>query len=249
MGIITGPRGDATIHATMYGAQSHESDAEHHNRPTMPPQKSLSRRKATLALCLAAGLVTAIITQAVAQTPPATVRIRGTIISVTPTTLTVKDRSGEVIELLMSDKLVVSEIFPIKLEDIKPGDYIGTAAMPQADGTQRAIAVSVFPETSRGTGEGHRPFDLLPQSTMTNATVADVGAIADTPTGRKLQLKYKEGEKTVIVPTDASIVTSRAGDRSLLLAGASVSLTAQNIGEKPTVLRINAGRNGFVLPY
>ena len=167
----------------------------------------------------------------------------------TATNLVVKDRSGEVVDLLISDKLVISEVYPIKLEDIKPGSYIGTAAMPQADGTQRAIAVSVFPEAARGTGEGHRPFDLLPQSTMTNATVADVGAITNTSAGRQLQLKYKDGEKTVIVPADAPVVTSRPGDRTLLVAGASVSLFAQEVAGKPTVMRMNVGKNGFALPY
>jgi hypothetical protein len=217
----------------------------------MMPVTAPTRRSATLALCLVAclGSAFAFIGQAGAQTPPATVRMRGTLLSVTPATLTVRDRSGEVVELAISDKLVVSEVFPIRLEDIRPGSYIGTAAMPQADGTQRAIAVSVFPEAARGTGEGHRPFDLLPQSTMTNATVADVSAITDTPAGRRLQLKYKDGEKTVIVPPDAPVVTSRPGDRSLLVPGASVSLFAQAMDGKPVVMRINAGRNGFALPY
>ena len=203
----------------------------------------------SLAAVLTASVGSAFISQALAQTPPAAVRMRGTILGLTPSTMTVKDRGGEVVELVISDKLVVSEVFPIRLEDIKPGSYIGTAAMPQADGSQRAIAVSVFPEAARGTAEGHRPFDLLPQSTMTNATVSDVGAIADTPTGRKLILKYKDGEKVVLVPADAPIVTSRAGDRSLLVVGASVSLFAQMMDGKPTVMRINAGRNGFELPY
>ena len=215
---------------------------------TLQAARSTSRRSATVALCLAAYACTALITESLAQTPPA-VRMRGSIVSVTPTSLVVKDRSGEVVDLLMSDKLVVSEVYPIKLEDIKPGSYIGTAAMPQADGTQRAIAVSVFPEAARGTGEGHRPFDLLPQSTMTNATVADVGNIANTPTGRQLQLKYKDGEKTVIVPADAPVVTSRPGDRTLLVPGASVSLFAQEVAGKPTVIRMNVGKNGFALPY
>ena len=203
---------------------------------------------ALLALALSASLFT-LTSESLAQTTPAPVRMRGTILNVTPGTLTVKDRSGEVVELLLSDKLVVNEVFPIKLEDIKPGSYIGTAAMPQADGTQRAIAVSVFPEAARGLAEGHYPFDLLPQSTMTNATVADVSAIAGASTGRQLQLKYKDGEKTVIVPADAPIVTAKPGDRSLLVPGASVSLSAQAIDGKPTVLRINAGKNGFALPY
>jgi hypothetical protein len=158
----------------------------------------------------------------------------------------VKERSGELIDLALPANLVVSEVFPITLADIRPGSYIGTAAMPQADGTQRAIAVTVFPESARGTGDGHRPFDLQPQSTMTNATVADVVAAS---AGRKLQLKYKDGEKTIVVPPEAPIVTFRPGDRSLLVPGASVSLTAQAIDGKPTALRINAGRNGFALPY
>ena len=187
--------------------------------------------------------------QATAQTPLPTVRIRGNIVSVTPTNIVVKARSGEVVDLLMADNMRISEVYPIKLEDIKPGSYIGTAATPQADGSQRAIAVSVFPEVARGTGEGHRPFDLLPQSTMTNATVDDVGTIANTAAGRTLKLKYKGGEKTVIVPADAPVVTSRPGDKSLLVPGASVSLFAQEVAGKPTVVRVNAGKDGFALPY
>ena len=187
--------------------------------------------------------------QATAQTPLPTVRIRGNIVSVTPTNIVVKARSGEVVDLLMADNMRISEVYPIKLEDIKPGSYIGTAAMPQADGTQRAIAVSVFPEAARGTGDGHRPFDLLPQSTMTNATVDDVGTVANTAAGRTLKLNYKGGEKTVIVPADAPVVTSKPGDKSLLVPGASVSLFAQEVAGKVTMLRINAGKDGFVLPY
>ncbi|WP_293398763.1 hypothetical protein [Polaromonas sp.] len=204
----------------------------------------MQQRRAFAAFC-AFFLATSI---AAAQTPPV-VRMRGNIVSVTPTSMVVKDRSGEVVDLLISDKLVVSEVYPIRLEDIKPGSYIGTAAMPQADGTQRAIAVSVFPEAARGTGEGHRLFDLLPQSTMTNATVDDVGTISNSAAGRTLKLKYKDGEKTVIVPADVPVVTSRPGDRSLLVPGASVSLFAQEVAGKPTVLRLNAGKNGFALPY
>lgn len=219
----------------------------------------LSRRHVAVTFCLAAILGSTCINASIAQTPSPspspssspspTLRIRGNIVSATPTSLVVKDRSGEVVELLMSDKLVVSEVYPIKLEDIKPGSYIGTAAMPQADGTQRAIAVSVFPEAARGTGEGHRTFDLLPQSTMTNATVDDVATTSNSVAGRTLRLKYKDGEKTVLVPAETPIVTSRASDRSLLVAGASVSLFAQTVDGKPTALRINVGKNGFALPY
>jgi len=150
------------------------------------------------------------------------------------------------VDLALTDHLVVSEVYPIALADIGPNSFIGTAALPQPDGTLRAIAVTVFPESSRGVGEGHRPFDLQPQSTMTNATVADVAAA---PVGRRLQLKYKDGEKTLVVPPEAPVVTFRPADRSLLVPGASVSLSAQEIAGRPTALRVNAGRNGFVLPY
>lgn len=191
-------------------------------------------------------LATALPAAAWAQSPAAVVRLRGTVQSVGPSSMVVRERSGESIELALTDHLVVSEVYPIALADIGPNSFIGTAALPQPDGTLRAIAVTVFPESSRGVGEGHRPFDLQPQSTMTNATVADVAAA---PVGRRLQLKYKDGEKTLVVPPEAPVVTFRPADRSLLVPGASVSLSAQEIAGRPTALRVNAGRNGFVLPY
>ena len=210
---------------------------------------ALRTTTASLALGLVAGLCAAQTPAplpAAASTAVPTVRLRGTVQSVTPDMLTVKERSGEVIPLVITDRLVVNEVYPIALADIQPGSYVGTAAMPQPDGSQRAIAVTVFPETARGVGEGFHAFDLQPQSTMTNATVADVLAA---PTGRTLQLKYKNGEKTIVVPPEAPVVTFRPGDRSLLVPGASVSLSAQAVDGKPTAMRINAGRNGFVLPY
>ena len=206
---------------------------------------STTRYTVALALSLVAPLVLA---QTTVPTAPAAsaARVRGTIQAVAPGTLTVKDRSGEVLELVLPPKVTVSEVYPMALADIQPGSFIGTAAMPQADGTERAIAVTVFPESARGAGEGHRPFDMLPQSTMTNATVADVVA---SPPGRTLQLKYKDGERAIVVPLDAPVVSFKPGDASLLVVGASVSLTAQLVDGKPTITRINAGRNGFQLPY
>lgn len=200
---------------------------------------TFARPLAALALGLSLNLC-------LAQSAAPVQRLRGTVQSVTASTLVVKERRGEVIELELNDKVTVTEVYPIALADIKPGSFIGTAAMPQADGTQRAIAVTVFPEASRGVGEGHRPFDLQERSTMTNATVADVLTATQ---GRTLQLRYQGGEKTVVVPMDAPIVTFRPGNRSLLVPGASVSLSAQLIDGKPTVLRVNAGTAGFVLPY
>ena len=186
-------------------------------------------------------------TWALGQVPAAnpTQRLRGTVESFDGSTLVVKERSGEVLRLVLADTLSVSEVVPMELSAIQPGSFIGTAAMPAADGTLRAMEVLVFPEAARGTGEGHSPWDLQPGSTMTNATVADVVAVAD---GRQLKLRYKDGEKTLDVPVGTPVVTFKPGDRSLLVAGAKVLVTAQLRDGKPTALRVLAGRNGFAPP-
>lgn len=206
-----------------------------------------------LALCV---LSVSLAPVALAQTPAApaastapaatpTTRLRGTIEKVDATTLVLKERSGETITLAYADTFAVSEVVPIELGAIQPGAFIGTAAMPQADGTLKAIEVLVFPEAARGSGEGSYAWDLRPGSTMTNATVADLAA---TPQGRTMKLRYKDGEKTVNVPLDAPIVTFKPGDRGLLVPGAKVMVTAQLRDGKPTALRALAGRDGFVPP-
>jgi dienelactone hydrolase len=175
-----------------------------------------------------------------------TVRLRGTVQSVAAASLVLKTRAGESIELQLPAATTVNEVYPVELADIKPGSFVGVGAMPQPDGSQRAIAVTVFPEAMRGTGEGHYPFDLMPQSTMTNATVEGVATVAD---GRKLQVRYKDGEKTIVVPAGTPVVTFRPGDRGLLVPGASVSLSAREVDGQPTIVRVSAGRNGFAVPY
>jgi len=203
---------------------------------------------ASLALLAAVPLALA---QAPAPANP-TLRLRATIEKIDATSLTVRERGGEVITLVRPATMDVSEVFPLALADIKPGSYIGTAAMPQADGSQLALEVVVFPESARGTGEGHRPYDLLPDSTMTNATVADLAAAPLTvPGGQKLTLRYKDGEKTVIVPPNAPVVSfkpAKADENALLVPGAKVMVTAQERDGKPTALRVIVGRNGFAPP-
>ncbi|MBC7649993.1 MAG: hypothetical protein H7197_12920 [Vitreoscilla sp.] len=205
-----------------------------------------------LALSIAALAVT---TSLLAQTPaPAApqLRLRATIEKIDATSITIKERSGEVITLVRPATMDVTEVYPIALADIKAGSYIGTAAMPQADGSQLALEVLVFPEAMRGAGEGHRPWDLQPQSTMTNATVADLAAAPSAvPGGQKMTLKYKDGEKVVIVPASAPVVTFKPGkqdEAALLIPGAKVLVTAQEQAGKPTALRIVVGRNGFAPP-
>jgi carboxymethylenebutenolidase len=174
------------------------------------------------------------------------VRLRGTLQSVGADRIVLRTRSGEVVELALPPTPVVSEVYPVELSDIRAGSFVGVGGLPQPDGSQRAIAVTVFPESARGVGEGFRPFDLMPEATMTNATVAGETAAPD---GRRLLVRYKDGEKTIVVPPGTPVVSFKPADRSLLVPGASVSLTAQVVDGKPTAQRINAGRNGFAVPY
>ena len=182
---------------------------------------------------------------ALAQAPAPTQRLRGTVKSFDGSTLVLAERSGETVALVLADNFSVNEVVPIELAAIRAGSFIGTAALPAADGTLRALEVLVFPEAARGTGEGHSAWDLQPGSTMTNATVAE---LATKPQGRSLKLRYKDGEKTVVVPDNVPVVTFKPGDRTLLVAGAKVVVTAQLRDGKPTALRANAGRDGFAPP-
>ena len=192
----------------------------------------------------------AISTLATAQSAPSpTVRVRGTIVFADAAKMIVKDRGGEVVTLARAADMPVSEVYAIKLADIKQGSFVGTAAMPQADGSQKALEVLVFPEAARGTGEGHFPWDLQPQSTMTNATVADLAsAPSSTRGGQQLRLSYKGGEKTVLVPRGTPVVTFRPGTDALLVPGAKVLVNAQERNGTPTAVRVLAGRNGFTPP-
>jgi hypothetical protein len=188
---------------------------------------------------------------ALAQTPAAnltpnpTVRLRGTIEKLDAGIVTIKERRGETITLVMPANMPMNEVYPIQLSDIKAGSYIGTTALPMPNSQLEAIEVHVFPEAMRGTGEGHNPWDLLPESTMTNATVAD---LMTTPQGRRLTLKYKGGEKIVNVREGAPVVTYRPAEKSLLVIGAKALIQAQERDGKPTALRMTIGRNGFAPP-
>jgi hypothetical protein len=174
------------------------------------------------------------------------VRVRGNLTAVSASSITVKTRDGETVEMALAPDVAISEVHPIELSEIRAGSFVGVGAVPQADGSQRAVAVTVFPESARGTGEGHRPFSLVPQGTMTNATVAEV---ASAPEGRKLVVRYKDGEKTIVVAPGTPVSTYGPGDRTMLVPGASVAVSARSIAGTPTAQRVSVGRNGFVLPY
>jgi hypothetical protein len=180
-----------------------------------------------------------------AQTADNTIRLRGTIDRVDAKSLVVRDREGRKTALAFADNLAVSEVLPVDPAALQTGAFVGTTAVPRADGTLAAVEVHVFPEEARGTGEGHRPFDLQPGSTMTNATVAAVEAGAN---DRVITLRYKDGEKTIHVPNGVPIVTLKAGDKSLLVPGAKVIVTEQVRGSQNVATRVLVGRNGFAPP-
>jgi hypothetical protein len=196
----------------------------------------------TVVLSLACSLAAA---QAAAPAAPTT-RLRGTLERFDGTTLVLRERSGEAVTLVLADNFSLSEVVPIELASIQPGSYIGTAAMPNADGSLGALAITVFPETARGVGEGHQSWDLRPGSTMTNGTVGDVAATGTQ--GRTLTLRYKDGEKTVVVAEGTAIVTFKPADRSLLVPGAKLNVTAQQRNGQATALRAQVGRNGLTPP-
>jgi hypothetical protein len=183
---------------------------------------------------------------AVAQAPE-TVRVRGSIESVDGSMLNVKSRDGAMLKVKLADNGMVVAIVKASLADVKQGGFVGITAMPQPDGTQKAVEIHIFPEAMRGTGEGHRPWDLMPNSTMTNATVDSEVAATD---GQKLVLKYKDGEKTFIVPANVTVVTYAPATAADLKPGEKIFVVAATKQPDGTLLapRINVGRNGVSPP-
>ena len=178
---------------------------------------------------------------------PAPVRVRGTIERVEGPTLIVKSREGSEVKVTLPDNAMVVAITKSSLAEVKQGSFVGVTGMPQPDGSQRALEIHIFPEAMRGTGEGHRPWDLRPQSTMTNANVEQTVAGVD---GQTLMVKYKDGEKKIIVPPDTPIVTYEPGDRSALKPGTKIFVNAAVKQPDGTLQapRINYGKDGIAPP-
>jgi len=175
-----------------------------------------------------------------------TQRIRGTIEQASGSALTIATREGPTVELTLTPDVKIAALVPADLAAAGTGSFIGTAAVPQADGTLKAQEVLIFPEAMRGVGEGHRAWDLTPDSTMTNATVE---ATVAGNSGRELTLTYKGREKRLVVPPDTPIVTLQPGDASLLKAGNHVFLSAEAGADGSlTASRITVGKDGLVPP-
>jgi hypothetical protein len=195
---------------------------------------------------IAAAMVIASSLYAVAQQPPTPSRVRGTIESVDGDVISVKSRSGEDVKLHMTGDLKVVGITKISLADIKVGSFIGATTVPGSDGSQNAVEVHVFPEDMRGTGEGSRPYDLRPNSSMTNATVAESVAGND---GHTLLIRYKGGEKKVVVGADTPVVTYVPADKSDLKAGAKIIAFMKKLPDSSLETnRVSVGRDGLTPP-
>jgi hypothetical protein len=172
-----------------------------------------------------------------------TVRIRGTVERIDGPIYVVKNRDGAELKLTMTDNPLFVAIAPATMADIKPGMFVGSAGMIQADGTQKAIEVHIFPESMRGTGEGHYDWDLKPQSKMTNGNVEQTVAGVDGPV---LSVKYKDGEKKLLVTPETVVVTYVMGNKDEVGPGTRIFVGAAKKQPDGTLQtpRITYGRNG-----
>ncbi len=202
--------------------------------------KTLTMIGATCAVLLASAAV-------FAQDKP--MRVRGTVEQIDGAMMTVKSREGDTLKVKLADEVKVVALVKASLADIKPNSFVGSTAMPQPDGTWKAVEVHIFPEEMRGTGEGDRPYDYKPQSTMTNGTVNSLAKTTMTGTvaseeGTTLTLDYKGGSKKIDVTPQTVIVSYVPGTREELKPGASIYLPAATRQADGTLLtaRVNVGR-------
>jgi hypothetical protein len=174
------------------------------------------------------------------QQPP--LRISGTLESFTNSTLALKQKDGAMASVKLADNGQVFGAEPVKISDIKQGDFIAVGAMPQPDGSQKAIQVTIFAESMRGIGEGFRPWDR-PGSTMTNATVDTTVSGVD---GQVVTVKYKDGEKKIVIGPDAQIRRYVPSDKSELKAGAAIAIprAEKSADGSLQTARVYVGRNG-----
>ena len=199
-------------------------------------------RQRTLA---AAGL--ALICLALPVSAQETVRIRGTIERIEGPVYVVKNRDGAELKLTVTDNPLFVAIVKSTMADIKPGMFVGATGMTQADGSQKAIEVHIFPESMRGTGEGHYDWDLKPNTKMTNANIDQTVNGVD---GQTLSVKYKDGEKKILVTSDTAVVTYVPGSKDDLKPGIKVFVGAAKKQADRTVQtpRITYGKDGLTPP-
>ncbi|HVQ60512.1 MAG TPA: hypothetical protein VMS53_00365 [Burkholderiales bacterium] len=187
-----------------------------------------------------AGAIIAVSCAATAQT----LRVRGTIEKADGNLLLLKASDGAQLKLTLTDDARIVAVVKASMADIKEGTFLGSAAMPQPDGSQKALEVHIFPEQMRGTGEGHRPYAPVPNSTMTNGSTA--GMTVSGVDGSTILVKYKDGEKKIVVPAGVPIVRYEIGGKGDLKAGAKFTVLAATKKPDGTLEanRINVGRDG-----
>lgn len=197
-----------------------------------------------------------------AQTPVPAQRVRGQLVSLQGNDLQMRADNGQSLKIQLTDNYRLSAVSRGDLSKIVAGAYVGVAAMPQPDGTLKAIDLRVFPESMRGTGEGHRPMDVSAGSTMTNATIssidtpnvrtmtnATVSEVANGDQSRKITVKYASGEKVVLVQPDTPVLMIESADKSMLVSGARIVVNVLTQGDGSlTADRVTVGINGAVPP-
>ena len=193
-------------------------------------------------MALAGAIIAAACVAATAQS----VRVRGTIDKLEGNVLTFRSSEGADLKLTLGENAMIVAVIEASMVDIKEGTFLGSAAMPQPDGSQQALEVHIFPEQMRGTGEGHRPYAPIPESTMTNG--ANSGATVAGIDGSTIVVRYQGGEKKVVVAPNVPIVRYEIAAKGDLKIGARFTVTAATRKPDGTLEanRINVGRDGIV---
>src|SRR5258708_5892951 len=171
----------------------------------------------TIRMALAGAIIAASCAAAMAQT----VRMRGTIEKADGNVLSLKSSDGAEVKLTLTENAMIVAVVKASMADIKEGTFLGSAAMPQPDGSQKALEVHIFPEEMRGTGEGHRPYASVPNSTMTNGSAS--GATVAGVEGSTMGVQYKDGEEKIVVPPSLPNVRYENGGKGRLKAGAPIT--------------------------
>ena len=184
---------------------------------------------------------------AVAQQPAATpIRVRGEIVAIDADTIKVHRNSGETVSIRLAPDVRLNAAANVPLNDIKAGSYLGITSSPAPGGHLRARSVQVFPESARGTGEGHRDWDIAPDAKMTNATV---DAVVQSANGRQLTMSYKGGTQVIEVPEGAPVFTPVSATRADLVVGRKVFVLAVPVeGGTFTTSRLFVEKDGVAPP-
>ena len=206
-----------------------------------------------MAVLALAGAIASLAAAAPASAQQGGIRLRATIERVQGPLLTVKSREGETMTVKLADDAKVAALVKASLADIKPGSYVGATALPAPGGTWKAVEAHIFPESMRGVGDGDRPWDLRPKSTMTNGDVGHVdnshiaggtvGGAAASAAGETLTINYRGGNKKIEVTPATVIVTYAPGNRDELKPGAKIIITATRQPDGTFLAaRVNVGR-------